>query len=313
VVIVNDIETRNRKSKERKMIHKKLVLYVFLAVETMSAVASGSTKPQTNLSATEIVDRNVAARGGLRAWRSVETLVMSGNMEAGGNNGPVIPTAVTRGQQSMMPPPRPLDQAKLPFVMELQRPRKMRIELQFKGQTAVQVFDGTNGWKIRPFLNRKDVEPYTAEEMKTVPLQSELDGPLVDYAAKGTRIELEGIEKVEDRDAYKLKLTLKGGEVTHVWIDAETFLEDKVSGVPRRLDGRYRPVEVYYRDYRSLGALKVPFVFETRVLNTLSVPGSKTSGMVAEKIVLDKVSVNPTLDASVFSKPGVQTAQNNPH
>jgi hypothetical protein len=68
---------------------------------------------------------------------------------------------------------------------------------------------------------------------------------LVDYAAKGTRIDLDGIEKVDGRDAYKLKLTLKNGEAMHVWIDAETFLEAKIEGTPRRLDGKYHPVEVY--------------------------------------------------------------------
>src|SRR5438874_1032826 len=53
----------------------------------------------------------------------------------------------------------------------------------------------------------------------------------LDYAAKGTRVELDGMEKVEDRDTYKLKLTFKSGDVTHVWVDAKTFLEAKVEGL----------------------------------------------------------------------------------
>jgi len=44
---------------------------------------------------------------------------------------------------------RPAEEVQLPFVMELKRPRKMRFELQFSGQTAIQVFDGANGWKLR--------------------------------------------------------------------------------------------------------------------------------------------------------------------
>ena len=284
------------------MFHKALGLSVFLLAAASLATAAEATHPQAKLTAAEIVDRNVEARGGLQAWRAVQTLVMKGMMEAGGNNGPVIPTPARRGSQSMMPPPRPAEPAKLPFVMELKRPRKLRIELLFRGQTAIQVFDGENGWKFRPFLNRRDVEAYTPEEMKTVPLQSELDGPLVDYAKKGTKVELEGIDKVEGNDAYNLKLTLKGGEVTHVWIDAKTFLEDKVAGTPRRLDGKYHPVEVYYSDYRSLNGLKVPYSLETRVLNTLTAPGSKTPGTVAEKVVLDKVEVNPAINDSVFTR-----------
>ena len=66
--------------------------------------------------------------------------------------------------------------------------------------------------------------------MKTTAMQGDLDGPLVDYAAKGTRIELAGMEKVEGRDTYKLKLTMKNGAALHVWIDAETFPEAKIEG-----------------------------------------------------------------------------------
>ncbi len=114
--------------------------------------------------------------------------------------------------------------------MEVKRPRKMRFELQFGGQMAIQVFDGANGWKLRPYLNRRVVGPYTTDEMKVAFMQAELDGFLVNYAAKGTQIELAGMEEVEDRDTYKLKLTTKNGQSTHVWIDAQTFLEAKIEG-----------------------------------------------------------------------------------
>jgi hypothetical protein len=40
--------------------------------------------------------------------------------------------------------------------MKLKRPGKMRIELQFNGKTALQVYDGSNGWKLRPFLKSED-------------------------------------------------------------------------------------------------------------------------------------------------------------
>ena len=190
--------------------------------------------------------------------------------------------------------------------MELERPRKMRVELEFKGQKAIQVFDGAHGWKLRPFLNRRVVEPYTAEEMKSASMQADLDGPLVDYAAKGTKIELEGVEKVEDRDTYKLKLTMNNGQSIHVWIDARSFLETKVEGQPRRLDGQYHPVEVYYRDYRPVNGLQIPYVLETRVLPLAQKsPGNRNTPVPPEKIVIEKVVVNPKFDEAMFSKPGI--------
>jgi hypothetical protein len=287
------------------MLRKTLVLLSVLAVAPFFAAAIDKTQPQVKLSAAEIVDKNISARGGLQAWRSVQSLAMSGKMEAGGSNGPTLATPVRRSPRNM-PAVRPSEQVKLPFVMELKRPLKSRVEIQFRGQTAVQVFDGTGGWKFRPFLNRKDVEPYTPEEVKTIPLQSELDGPLVDYAAKGNKVELVDVEKVEGRDTYKLKVTLKSGEVTDVWIDAGTFLEAKVGGSPRRLDGKYHSVEIYYRDYRVSGSLKFPYLLETRVLDAIPVPGAKNLASVTEKVVLDKVEVNPKLSDSLFTKASLE-------
>jgi len=52
------------------------------------------------------------------------------------------------------------------------------------------------------------------------------------------------------------------------------FLEVKVEGTPRRLDGKYHPVATYLRDYKSVNGLMVPFVLETAVEGvTLALPG----------------------------------------
>ena len=295
------------------MIRKSLVVFVVCASLSLaiSLFAAGDIpSPGANLSTAAIVDKNVAARGGLQAWRAVQTMSMEGKVGAGGNQRATLPVPVPgkRANQSILPQ-RPPQEAQLPFMMELKRPRKMRLELQFNGQKAIQVFDGANGWKLRPFLNRRVVEPYTTDEMKSSSMQADLDGYLVDYAAKGTRIELAGVEKVEDRDTYKLKLTMKNGQSIHVWIDAQTFLEAKIEGQPRRLDGVYHPVEIYYRDYRPVSGLQVPFVLETRVLPVAQTkPGLRGPAVPPEKITIDKVVVNPKFDEALFSKPDAGAA-----
>jgi hypothetical protein len=237
-----------------------------------------------------------------------------GKLGAGGNQRATLPTpnpAPAGKAIDKKTVARPVEEVQLPFVMELARPRKMRFELQFNGQTAVQVFDGANGWKLRPFLNRRIVEPYTPDEMKTASMQADLDGPLVDYAAKGTRVELAGSEKVEDRNAYKLKLTMKDGRVVHLWVDAETFLEAKIEGQPRRLDGTDHSVEVYFRDYRTVGGLQIPFMLETKVLPVAKTAlGLKDPPVPAERTIVEKVVVNPKLDATLFAKPVVGVASN---
>ena len=293
------------------MLRKVFVVGLVLASGGLVFAADTAA---AKLTAAQIVDRNVTARGGLQPWRAVQSLQETGKLGAGGNDRstqPVpIPGAHHAGKSTPMPSsPRLKEEAQLPFVMELQRPRKLRFEIQFAGKTAVQVYDGANGWKLRPYLNRLEVEPYTEEEQKLASMQSELDGPLVDYAAKGTKVELEGAEKVEDHDTYKLKLTLKDGRVTHVWVDVQTFLEAKVEGQPRHLDGKMHPVEVYYRDYRAVNGLQIPFVLETHVLAAQGgAAGVREPHYPDEKIAIEKVVVNPKLDASHFTKPQVQVA-----
>ena len=295
------------------MFRKTLTILIATAFALSLKAAPGEAPAARALSATEIADKNVAARGGLEAWRSVEAMTLTGKMGAGGNQRATLSVPMTGGQKAQSSlqgvRERRVEEVQLPFEMDLARPHKARVELQIKGQTAIQVYDGTNGWKLRPFLNRLEVEPYTAEEMKIASMQPELDGLMVDYAAKGTRIELDGIEKVEGRDTYKLKLTLKSGDMTHVWVDTQTFLETKIEGHPRRLDGTYHPVEVYYREYRNVNGLEIPFVLETRVVPvTKSAMGLRDTPVPPERALIEKVVINPKFEAGMFSKPAIPAA-----
>lgn len=293
------------------MLRTVLAFSLTLSLTGPATLHAATPATHANLSAVDIVSKNVAARGGLQAWRAVQSMTMEGKLGAGGNQRAALPAPLPGKKANPLPTDvRPPEEVQLPFVLEMQRPLKTRLELQFKGQTAVQVFDGTTGWKLRPYLNRRDIEPYTSEEMKKASLQAELDGLLVDYIAKGTRVDLESKENVEDRDTYKLKLTLKNGQTTHVWVDAQTFLEAKIEGQPRRLDGIDHPVEVYYRNYRSVSGLQIPFVLETRVLPAAAgANGPKAAAIPAETITVEKVVINPRLDATLFTKPQLQTAQ----
>jgi hypothetical protein len=287
------------------MLRKLFAIWMCFGFAISLAEATEDSASRPNISAATIVDRNVAARGGLQAWRSVQTISMEGKLGAGGNQRTAIPVpSPDKKVIKQALPSRPAEEVQLPFLMEMKRSRKMRLELQFNGQTAIQVFDGADGWKLRPFLNRRVVEPFTPEEIKAASRQTDLDGPLVDYLVKGTQVELEGMEKVENRNTYRLKLKMKTGETMHVWIDAQSFLEAKIEGQPRRLDGADHLVEVYYRDYRPVNGLQIPFILETKVLPVSKTAlGLRDTPVPPEKIAIDKVTINPKLEDSLFAKP----------
>jgi len=260
--------------------------------------------PAPRLSAAEVVKKHVAARGGAQAWKSVEALSLSGKMDAGSGDSvdrsmrtvQGSGAAGKRGRREIAAAAaqaQPDKQVQLPFKLARARPNRSRLEIEFAGKTAVQVYDGTNGWKLRPYLNRDDVEPFTLQEAKTEAESPELEGFLIGYEAKGTKVELAGVEPVEGRDAYKLKVTTRTGTVRHVWIDAKSFLDVKVEGSPRRMDGKLHGVWVYQRDFRTVQGLKIPFVLETAVDGYAQ----------THKIHLEKVAVNPKLDAATFAKP----------
>lgn len=277
------------------------------AALTPVLAASQGPAAAAALSAAQIADKYMAARGGAAAWRAAQTLVVSGKLDAGSGDSAARSARLVReglgANAKRAPQPAAAaaepgrdttaQEVQLPFRLELKRSHKSRLEVDFAGTTAVQVYDGHNGWKLRPYLNRDDVEPFSNDEAKSAAAQADLEGPLFDYAAKGTQLALEGTESVEGRKAYKLRLTLKSGEVRHVWIDTQSFLDVKVEGIPRRMDGRMRNVWIYQRDFRPVQGLLVPFLYET------AIDGSPRT----HRMIIDSVAVNRTLDDARFAKP----------
>lgn len=298
--------TRGTKAATAAAARLSVLLVVALCLGSshpVLAAAGAAGKSNTKaprLSAAQVIRKHVAARGGLAAWRAVQALTLSGKMDAGAGDSVARSMSVARpGRNRPGAAPatatkaEPSKQVQLPFRLSRQRPNKSRLEIDFAGKTAVQVYDGTNGWKLRPFLNRNDVEPFTPQEAQIEAANSELEDPLLDPEAHGGKVELEGVEQVEGRRAYKLKLTPKTGPARHIWIDAKSFLDVKVEGAPRRMDGKLHDVWVLQRDFRPVQGVMIPFVLETVVEGYPE----------THKIVVDHVALNPKLDAATFAKP----------
>jgi hypothetical protein len=237
-----------------------------LAQQGASSRAAASQGVDT-LTAEEIVTANVAARGGLEAWRAARSMRMSGRMDAG------------QGLE-------------VPFSLQLKRGRKMRLEFLFDGQMVVQAFDGKAGWKRQPYLGKGSYALMTADEVKGAAGQADLDGLLIDYKAKGHEVTLLGKDTVDGRPQYALAVTLATGVVRRIFVDAETFLEVKVDGT-RRLRGKEYKLETFFRDYRRVQGLVVPHAVETKVEGAAS----------AHAMTIDRVELNPPLDDALFAPP----------
>jgi hypothetical protein len=111
---------------------------------SQGATANAPSSSLGNLLAADIGNKNVPARGGLRLARG-QTMSMEIRLQdwGHGQSGGLLSPA--KGSLRGVVAPRPAEEVQLPFIMQLNRPGKMRRELPFNGQTAIQVYDDTNG------------------------------------------------------------------------------------------------------------------------------------------------------------------------
>jgi outer membrane lipoprotein-sorting protein len=238
---------------------------------SMGIVAACLALPASAQTLDEVIAKSIQARGGLEKIHSVQSARMTGVMTL---------------------EPGPMEAS---FVLELKRPNKMRVDFTFQGMTGVQAFDGTTGWMLMPFMGKTDPEPMPAEQARDAAEDADLDGPLVDYKAKGNTVELLGKEKVEGTDAYKLKVTLKGGAVRTIFIDAATFLEIRNEG-RRNVQGMEMDTESTIGDYKEVGGVMLPHSLDQ---------GAKGMPM-RQKMTLTKIELNVPIDDSRFTMPAVK-------
>jgi outer membrane lipoprotein-sorting protein len=180
-----------------------------------------------------------------------------------------------------------------PFVMEMKRPNQMRLDVNYQGMTATQAFDGKVGWQVLPQLGRREPQVLPQEAVTQFASQADIDGPFVDYQAKGHKVEYAGREKVEGTDTYVLKVTLKSGEVTRLFLDAEQYLEIRSEGKTRGPTGGELEIETLIGDYREVAGLMLPHMRES---------GPK-GGSQKMKMTIQKVEVNVPLDDARFKMP----------
>ncbi|MGU7780093.1 hypothetical protein [Burkholderia sp. PU8-34] len=241
-----------------------------LAGCVMAALCACEQLPGQSLSADQIVEKNIAARGGLDAWRKIQTMVWSGHVDS--VNAPV---------------------RDMPFILAMKRPNKTRFEITVLNQKAVRVFDGHAGWKLGASSGgNANVRPYTVDELTSARDEQVIDGLLIDHDAKGVGVTLDGVDQLGGHDAYRLAVKLPSGAVRHVWVDGKTFLDVKADRQVRSPRGLIT-VEVNYSNYKSIDGLQIPLKIES---GTAASPTKDT-------LFIDKVSLNPPLDDAIFGRP----------
>jgi len=225
---------------------------------------------KSQLTVDELISKNIEAKGGASALNNLQTLRLTGKL--------LVPVQ---------------GQIELAFLQIKKRPDEVRTEASLQGMTQIEAYDSKEGWKISPFFGRKDPERMSADDIKALVEDTELDGPLVDWKAKGSTVEYLGTEDVDGTPAHKLKVTRKNGDLSFVYLDPDHFLEIRIV-TQRILHGAHEEVETDLGDYEKAGGVFVPTSIES---------GSK-GAPDKQKIVINKVEANVPVDEAIFHFPG---------
>jgi len=216
----------------------------------------------------EIVAAHLAARGGKERIQDLRSIRETGTATASGGR-------VAR------------------VVREIKRPGMFRLEFSAQGTTSVFANDGSTGWQVAPLQGvfEPQVVPPEADAAGGVD-QRDIEGPLVNWRAKGHLVELVGREALPGGEAFKLKLTLKGGAIRYDYIDVVSHLLVR-SDFTRIVRGHPVELQNTFSDFRELGGLVFPHHIETRAKDRPEVV----------RIAVETIELDPELDDAIFRLP----------
>ena len=143
--------------------------------------------------------------------------------------------------------------------------------------TQVKTFDGKGGWAWSDTESPRALEP---EEVQV--LDADFDGPLMDYASKGNKVEYLGLQTFQNQKALVLKVTLKDKRVQTMYLDPKSFLKfSQVNG-----EGK-AGTELDFWDYQEVEGIPMAY---TVIIGPVSVR-------------VDKILLNPMVSDADFQPP----------
>src|SRR5213082_2876954 len=248
------------------------VVRFFFPVLTTIVFFSFAASAQT---VDEVIAKNIQAHGGLDKLKAVRSMRTTAKFSQGS--------------------------FRAEFRQENKRADKVREELIIQGLAQVQAYDGKTGWQISPFGGRKDPELLSQDDRKSLVVDADIDGPLVDYKEKGHKAELLGHDSMEGTDCFKIKLSMKNGDVRYYYLDTDSYLELKVE-VQTTIRGALQESELYYGDYEQVNGIYYP----------LAVEQAQKGSSSRQQFSVEKIEQNVDLDDSLFAMPAAKTETKKP-
>ncbi len=193
----------------------KILCLAILAFTSMSVTAQ---------TADEIIGKHIESQGGKEKLATLKTVKMTGNMSVQGTD-----VSITMTKSHLI---------------------GMRVDMDIMGTSNYQLGNTKKGWVFMPVMGMAEPTEMDEDQLKSFNSQMDIQGALVNYKEKGSTVELDGSDKVDGNDAYKLKLTNKNGKVSTYFIDKKTNRLLKTSG-KANVQGQEMDVETSFADYKQ--------------------------------------------------------------
>jgi len=189
---------------------------------------------------------------------------------------------------------------KIPIEVVMTADGKMYTRFEVQGMKFTQgAFDGQTSWSTN-FMTQK-AEKSEADDTENIKRSAkEFPNALITAEKLGYKTNLEGIEKVDGVECFKIKIEKKtmrseGKEVPNIeyyYIDKETFVPIMTESEISSGDMKGKIAQTKYSDYQEVNGVFIAF--------------SQTSGIKdgqSQTISFDKVLINSTIDENAFKFP----------
>lgn len=253
------------------MFHRCLLL--LLSVAGSSPAAELTVDRTVELAVDQIIDRHIQARGGLERIKAIQNLVYS--------NGQYQEADYLSDGTASMSLGRPF----LKLVGDKNNTNNFP-------NGFMEGYDGS-AWEW--FGDPGIVIRTVGEASEAIRHYAGVDGPLVDYKAKGSTARLVGEVELDGHDVYVIELTRRDDFVEQFYINKETFLIDASGGsAPIHAFGDDVISLTRIGDYRAVAGVQIPHRF-----GSVQLP----SGETLSSMQWGKVEANVDLPDDWFSPP----------
>ncbi|HWB64718.1 MAG TPA: hypothetical protein VG603_14480 [Chitinophagales bacterium] len=220
--------------------------------------------------ADEIINKHFEATGGHDKWAKVTSLKYTGTYTIGpGMQAPVTQVVTSK-----------------PFT-------GLYSDFSWQGMTAKTVMQGDSGWSYRPFQGKRETDPLSPNEIRSISLDADPQGLLFNYKEKGYTVDYLGTDDMDGSDVYKLRLQTKNGDMVYYYIDQETYYVLKTETRIRLKDKEEKSYTTYSDFKKTDYGIVLPFSEQN-----VDADGNEQGGPTN----YTKIEVNAAVDASIFDK-----------